>query len=192
MRADERAPRPGVAAAIVAQARSIAVFRGGGRPALGHGLDLALKREPSPGKGRGIVALGGDKRFEPADAVEPRRGDRDAELSGLALDCVEPCGVAPALFQEPVAPAQRPFELPDPRAVIGVDRQHEAVEKAAPLARRPRKERIHRWRQPDETHMVAKRARRGDRRAVDAVTALSRLVVRARFPTGAELMTLTV
>ena len=112
--------------------------------------------------------------------------------SRLALDRVEPCGVAPALFQEPVASAQRPFELPDPRAVIGVDRQHEAIEKAAPLARRSGEQRIHRRRQPDETHMIAKRARRGDGRAVDAVAALSRLAVRARFPAGAQLMGLAV
>ena len=161
-------------------------------PLLGHGLDLALKRELRPGKGRRIVALGVDERFEPAHAVEPRRGDRDAELSRLALDRVEPCGVAPALFQEPVASAQRPFELRDPRAVTGVDRQHEAVEKAAPLARRPGEQRIHRRRQPDETHMVAKGARRGDGRAVDAVAALGRLAIRARFPAGAQLMGLAV
>ena len=161
-------------------------------PLLGHGLDLAIQRELRPGKGRGIVALGLDQRFEPAHAVEPRRGDRDAELSRLALDRLEPLGVAPAFFQEPVASAQSPFELPDPRAVTGVDRQHEAVEKAAPLACRPREQRIHRRRQPDEAHMVAKRARRGDGRAVDAVAPLGRLAVRARFPAGAQLMSLAV
>ena len=58
-----------------------------------------------------------------------------------------------------------------------VDRQHEAIEKAAPLARRPGEQRIHRRRQPDETHMVAKGARRRDGRAVDAVVALGRLAV---------------
>ena len=40
--------------------------------------------------------------------------------------------------------------------------------------------------------MVAKRARRGDGRAVDAVAALGRLAVRARFPAGAQLMSFAV
>ena len=78
----------------------------------------------------------------------------------------------PTLLEEPVAPAQRPLELADPRAVIGVDREHEPVEKAAPLARRPGEERIHRRRQPDDSHMVGEGARRGDGRAVDAVSPL--------------------
>ena len=83
-------------------------------------------------------------------------------------------------------------ELGDPRAVIGVDRQHESVEKAATLARRPGEQRIHRWRQPDEAHMVAERARRGDARAVDSIAPLSRVPVGARFPAGAQLMSLAV
>ena len=40
--------------------------------------------------------------------------------------------------------------------------------------------------------MIAKRARRGDSRAVDAVHALGRFAIRARFPPGAELMSLAV
>ena len=114
MRADEGTPGRGVAAAVVAQARPVAVLRRERRPVVGHRLDLALKRELRPGKGGGIVALGGDQRLEPAYAIEPRRGDRDAELGRLALDRVEPLGVAAALFQKPVASAQSPFELGDP------------------------------------------------------------------------------
>ena len=45
--------------------------------------------------------------------------------------------VARALFEQAVAPAQRALELADPRAVGGIDRQHEPVEKPPPLARRP-------------------------------------------------------
>src|SRR3984957_494540 len=120
MRPDERAASGGVAAAIVAQARPVAVFRRQRRAAAGHSFDLALKRELRPRKGRRIVSLGVDEGVEPAHAVEPRRGDRDAELSRLALDRVEPGGVAPALFQKPGTSAKRPFKLPDPRSVIWV------------------------------------------------------------------------
>ena len=41
------------------------------------------------------------------------------------------------LLEQLVAPAQGALELIDPRAVSGIDRKHETVEKAAPLARRP-------------------------------------------------------
>ncbi len=165
----ERAAGQGVAAAIVAQTRPVAVFGHERGPALDRRLDLALKRKLRPGKGRGIVAPGGDQPLEPAHAVEPGRGDRDPEFGRLALDRVEPGSVAPALLEKPVAPAQSPLELGDPRAVAGVDRQHEAVEKAAPLGRRPGEQRIHRRRQPDDAHVVRERARRGDGHAVDAV-----------------------
>ena len=93
MRADQRPPRGGVAAAIVAQDGAIAVLGFQRRPVDQERLHLALKREPRQGKGRGIVALGLDQRLEPAHAFEPRRGDRDAELGRLALDRVEPGGV---------------------------------------------------------------------------------------------------
>ena len=130
-------------------------------------------------------------RREPADAFGPRRRDGDAKLGRLALDCIEPCGIAPALLEELVAPAQRPFELPDPGPVAGVDGQHQPVEKPAPLARGAGEQRIHRRRQPDDPHMIAKRARRGDRRAVDAIEPLAPRR-RARLPAGTQLMGLAV
>ena len=105
----------------------------------GERLDLALEGEPSPGKGRGVVPLGGDQGLEPAHAFEPRRGDRDAEFGRLAFDRVQPGGVARALLEQAIAPAQRPLELSDPRGVARVDGENELVEEAAPLARRDRK-----------------------------------------------------
>src|ERR1700733_15190716 len=56
MRADERAAGRGVAAAIVAQARPVTVFRPERRAAAGHGFDFALKCELRPRKRRRIVA----------------------------------------------------------------------------------------------------------------------------------------
>ena len=141
---DQGAAGGGVAGAVVAEDRAVAVLRRQRRPASGHRLDLALERKLRPGKRRRIVALGGDQRFEAAHAFEPSRGDGDAEFGRLALDRAKPRQVPPALVQEPVPPAQGPFELADPRAVIGVDRQHEAVEEPAPLSCRPGEQRIHR------------------------------------------------
>jgi len=80
----------------------------------------------------------------------------------------------------------------DPRAVIGIDRQHQAIEEAPTLRRRPGEQRIHRRRQPNDTHMIAKRARRRHLSAIDAVAALGRIPARARFPAGAQLVSLAV
>ena len=52
VRPDQGAARGGVAAPIVTQGLTVAVFHRQRRPAFGHGLDLALKRKLRPGKGR--------------------------------------------------------------------------------------------------------------------------------------------
>ena len=187
VRADQRAAGGGVAAAIVAQERAVAVLGVERRAARDERLDLALERQPRPGKGRGIVALGPDQRLEAAHAFEPRRRDRDAELGRLALDRVEPGGVAPVLVEQPVAPAQSALEGVDPRAMARIDRQNEPIEEAAPLARRPGEQRVHRGRQPDDPDMVAEGARRGDGRAVDPAPALGAAAGFGRAPAGAEL-----
>ena len=158
MRADQRPPRGGVAAAIVAQDGAIAVLGLERRPARRERLDLALKREPRPGKGRAR------RRARPRSA--PRAGSRIRAAPRRPRRRARPPRArsrrarrrcARALFEQPVAPAQRPLELADARAMARVDRQHEAVEEPAPLARRTGKQRIHRRRQPDDPHMVARR-----------------------------------
>ena len=73
--------------------------------------------------------------------------------------------------------------------MIRVDRQHQAVEKPAPLARRPGEQAVHGRGQPDEAQMVGEGARRGDGRAVDAVEPLAGLSPSAlRSKPDAELM----
>ena len=111
MRADQRAPRRGVAAALVAQQRAIAVFGVERRRSGRQRLDLALQRQLGPGERRGVVAIARDHRLEAVDAFEPRRGDGDAEFGRLALERVEPGRVARALLEQPVAAAQRALEL---------------------------------------------------------------------------------
>ena len=89
-------------------------------------------------------------------------------------------------------PRRAAFELPDARAVIGVDREHEAVEEPPPLGRRPGEQGIHRRRQPDDPHVVAERARGGDGRPVDAVEPLGFVASGAALPARAELVGLAV
>ena len=54
--------------------------------------------------------------------------------------------------------------------MVGIHRQHQPVEKAPPLPRRPREEAIHGGRQPDEAQMVREGPRRADGRAINAAT----------------------
>ena len=89
----------------------------------------------------------------------------------LALDGVEPDAVVRRLLEEAVARAQRPLERRDPRAVLGMDRQHEPVEEAAALAGRPAEQRVEVGRQPDEAQVFREGGGRGRRRAVDAAEA---------------------
>ena len=72
--------------------------------------------------------------------------------------------------------------------MAGVDRQHQPVEKPAPLARRTDEQPVHVRGQPDKAQVIGEGARRADRRAVDAVEPLARLVAVARFEADAELM----
>ena len=62
----------------------------------------------------------------------------------------------------------------------GVDRQHQAVEKAPPLGGRAVEQRVHRGRQPDHAQMIGEGRGRGDRLAVDA--AFARAARRPRRP----------
>ena len=182
--------RPAAAsrAAAVAEQRAVAIL-GDQRRVLGsERLDFAFERQRRPRERRIVVAVARDRRGEPVDAFAPRRGDGDAEFRRLALQRVEPMGVARALFEQAVAAAQCALEGGDARAVIGVDRQHQPVEKPAPFARRTDEQPVHGRRQPDEAEVIGEGARRGDRRAVDAVEPLARLVAVARLEADAELM----
>ena len=134
--------RPAAASrsAIAEKHRAIAVLRFERRAVRSERLDLAFERKPRPGKGRGVVAPGGDQRLEPVHALEPRGGDGDAELGRLPLDRVEPAGVATILLEELVAPAERPLELADPRAVSW-DRSRERTGRESGAARSPARKR---------------------------------------------------
>jgi hypothetical protein len=118
-----------------------------------------------------VVSSGGDERGETRDGLGPGGGDGDAKLGHLVLGGVEPDGVGAGLLQQPVAIAQGALQRRDAGAVIGVDRQHKPVEKAAAVARRAREQAVHGRRQPNEAQMVGEGARRGDGGAIDAAFA---------------------
>ena len=92
------------------------------------------------------------------------------------LDRVEPVRIRPRFLQQPVARAQAALQRRDAAGVLGIDRQHQPVEKAAPLRGRPDEQLIHRRRQPDHAQMVGEGGRRADRLAVDAAFARLRAV----------------
>ena len=173
MRADQRAPRRRVARAAFAQSGAVGLLRLQGRTLHHHRLDLADERQARPGEGRGVVALGQDRAGEAADAFGAGRRDGDAEFGGLALHRVEPRAVPATFLQELVAAAQGALEPADPRAMLGVDGEHEAVEKLAPLASGAAEQGVHRRRQPDEAQVIGKGARGADGGAVDAVEPLA-------------------
>ena len=150
-------------------------------------LDLALQRQIGPRKGRGVVALQRDHRLEPGHAFVARRRDGDGEFGRLALDRVQPMGIARALLQQAIAAAQGALELAGPGAVTRIDRQHQPVEKAPSLARRFEEQAIHRRREPDNAQMVGEGARRGDGRAVDAADPNGRLDARLPLQPGSKL-----
>ena len=77
------------------------------------------------------------------------------------------CGIGPRLLEQPVARAQRAFQRIDPAAMLGIDRERQAVEKAPALGRGADKQRIHGRHQPDHAQMIGEGRGRADRLAVD-------------------------
>jgi hypothetical protein len=55
--------------------------------------------------------------------------------------------------------------------MFGIDRQNKPIEKTTPVTCGPCEQSIHRWCQPDHTHMIGKGARRANGRAVNAAFA---------------------
>ena len=100
------------------------------------------------------------------------------------LDRVEPMRIRPRLLQQPVARAQRSLQRRDAARMLGVDREHQPVEKTPALRGRAVEQRVHRGDQPDHAQMVGEGGGGGDRFAVDA--ALAR-VARPSSPGGASM-----
>ena len=87
------------------------------------------------------------------------------------LDRVEPVRIGARVFQEPVARTQRALKRVDARHVVGIDRQHEAIEKAPALGGRTVEQLVHGGDEPDHPQVVGERGGRRHRLAIDAALA---------------------
>ena len=185
MRAVERAAGGGVARTVVLEDAAIALLD------LDRGM---LRQEPlhpaverDLGGRECVVLAAGQRALQAVHGFGALRRHRDCELGGFMLDGVEPVRIGAGVLQQPVARAERALERVDAALMLGVDRQHQAIEETAPLRCGSGEKLIHRRRQPHHPQMVGEGRRRADRLAVDAAQAgAARGVRRGRLDTGAE------
>ena len=188
MRADQRPTGGGVAAAVVAQDGAIALLGLERRAACASALSTSPSSAIPPRERGGVVARRRRSAPQGGSRIRARAAAIATPSSAASRSTASSQGRgAPALFEQPVASAQRPLELADPRAVRGIDRQHQPIEKPAPLARRPGEQQIHRRGKPDEPQMIAKAPATRRRRAVDAGCAVARLRRRSALQARAEM-----
>ena len=108
------------------------------------------------GGGEGIVLARGKRALQPPHRLGAHCRDCDRKFGGLVLDGIEPVLVGPRLFEQAVARAQRALQRVDAAGVLGIDREHQPVEKAAALGSWPHEKLIHRRREPYDAQMVGK------------------------------------
>ena len=150
MRPVERAAGGGIARAVVLEHRAIAVLDLDARDdAAGASPSSRRARSRPAGNGEAGSRRAASAACRRRDRFGAQRRDRDRKLGGLVLDRVEPMRIGARLFQQAVARAQRPLERGDPARMLGIDREHEPVEKAAALGGGPVEQLIHRRHQPD-------------------------------------------
>ena len=169
-------PAAGVAGAVVAQDRAVAVLdhrrRGGPSSISSIQPDSAIAAD---GKGRGVVPRAARiAARQAADGLGARGGDRDRELRRLALDGVEPVRVdrrisSSSRLRERSEPLERVDAAAECSASTASTRRSRK-RRRSPAA--PRKSAVHRRRQPDDAQMTRRRPRPRRRgRAVDAAIA---------------------
>ena len=129
---------------------------------------------------RRLVARGGERagsRF----TVSARAAATATASSAVSCSMASSqCGSGRGVLQQPVARAQRALERGDAAGMLGIDRQHQAVEEAPALGGRAGEQRVHRRHQPDHAQMIGEGRGRADRLAVDA--AFARAARRPRPP----------
>ena len=96
------------------------------------------------------------------------------------LDRIEPMRVGVWRLQKPVARPQRPLQGADAAGMAGIDRQHQAIEKATAFAGGAGEQGIHRRHHPDDAQMIREGGRRSDGLAVDAAAPRCRAVLAGR------------
>ncbi len=112
-------------------------------------------------------------------------GHGDTKLGHLLFQRCQPGGIWPRLGQETIAAAHRLCEIRGPTAMLGIERQHEPVEKPAPVGGGAGEQAIHRGRQPDHAQMIQKLVHGSGGRAVEAKPA--RLPLLAAFRAGTDI-----
>ena len=141
---------------------------------------------PRGRKCRGIAARA-QHRGKLGHGLAAHRGYRDGKLGGFALDRVAPMVVVVAHLQQPVARAQGAIQRRHPAGMLGVDRQHQPVEKPPPFRCGPHEQPVHRRCQPHHAQMIAEGGGGTHRLAVDpAAPAGSGFLRNRRIDAGAE------
>jgi len=103
------------------------------------------------------------------------------------LGGIEPMGIGVRGLEQAVARAQRALERGYPRGVGGIDREHQAIEEAAPLRGGTGEQSAHRRDQPDHPQMIGEGGGRTGWLAVDPILAKRRdLGAAGRLDAGAE------
>ena len=148
-------------------------------------LHPAVERNLRRRKRRGLAR--GKRRLQPADGFHPQRRNRNRQLGGLVLDCVEPVRIGTRVFEQAVARAQRAFECIDAGHMLGIDGEHETIEKAPALGGRAVEQPVHGRHQPDDPQVIGKGGRGRYRLPIDAAFAHDHGAFdRRRFDAGPE------
>ena len=188
MRAVERAAGGGVAGAAGAQDLAVAILHRGGGLVDQRVFHPAVEHDACAKETRERVAAFAQHRGQPRHGLAAHRRDGDGKLGGLAFDRVAANGrrnCAPPSSR--LRERKRAVERRHPAGMLGVDRQHQPVEKPPPLGRLRREQPVHRRRQPDHAQMIAEGGGGTDRLAVDpAAPAGRRAFAAGRVDAGAE------
>ena len=159
MRPVERAAGRGVARAVVLQHRAVAVLD------LDRGMvaAAAFSIQPSSAMSAEGKAASCARRAPPAGAARspraaprPRPRARRSRARRRRASARSGRGSSSSRLRE----RSERSSADDAAGMLGVDRQHQPVEKAPPLGGRPDEQPIHRRREPDDAQMIGKGGRR--------------------------------
>ena len=165
MRTVERAAGGGVARAAFAQERRGSDPRPRSRAAVGEAsLDPALRvRSAANGNAESSSRAGCERSLQAFHRLGAQAATATASSAVSCSTASSQCASGLRLFQQPVARAQGSLERRHAARMLGIDRQHQPVEKAPALGGRPGEQLVHRRRQPDHAQMVGEGRGRADR-----------------------------
>jgi hypothetical protein len=162
MRAIEGAAHGTIALARISQHLAIAILDLDRRLVSNRRLHPAVKREIGGGKQRFRIVRRFDLDSQPFDAFGTRGGERNAELGDFVFGRVKPARIRYPFLEQAVPGTQRPLEGGDAGVVLGVDREHKAIEKTTAIARGSKKQAVHLGNEPDNTQVLCELSGRSD------------------------------